>query len=72
MSGWYLKRGTTEVGPGSDDQVRAAFKKGSLSLESLVRKDGQQDWVALKDSGLLTDEDKNPFIAEAKVEKPAG
>lgn len=72
MSGWYLKRGTTEVGPGSDDQVRAAFKKGSLSLESLMRKDGQQDWVALKDSGLLTDEDKNPFIAEAKVEKPAG
>jgi len=55
MSGWYLKRGTTEVGPGSDDQVRAAFKKGSLSLESLVRKDGQKDWVALKDSGLLND-----------------
>jgi uncharacterized RDD family membrane protein YckC len=72
MSGWYLKRGTTEVGPGSDDQVRAAFKKGSLSLESLVRKDGQKDWVALKDSGLLNDEDKNPFIVDGKVEKPTG
>ena len=72
MSGWYLKRGSTEVGPGSDDQVRAAFKKGSLSLESLVRKDGQKDWVTLKDSGLLTDDDKNPFMAEGKVEKPAG
>ena len=72
MSGWYLKRGTTEVGPGSDDQLRAAFKKGSLSLESLVRKDGQNEWVALKDSGLLTDEDKNPFMADGKVEKPTG
>jgi len=69
MSGWYLKRGESEVGPGSDDQLRSAFKKGSLTLDSLVRQEGQRDWVALKDSGLLPEEDKNPFLAGSKPVK---
>jgi len=69
MSGWYLKRGDSEVGPGSDDQLRSAFKKGSLTLDSLVRQEGQKDWVALKDSGLLPEEDKNPFLAGSKPVK---
>jgi uncharacterized RDD family membrane protein YckC len=69
MSGWYLKRGESEIGPGSDDQLRSAFKKGSLTLDALVRSEGQKDWIALKDSGLLTEEDKNPFLAGSKPVK---
>lgn len=65
MSRWYLKRGDSEVGPGSEDQLRAAFKKGSLSKDSLVKREGQTEWVPLKDSGILPPEDTNPFDADA-------
>lgn len=27
MANWYLKRGDGESGPGTEDQIRAAFKK---------------------------------------------
>ena len=63
MSRWFLKRGESEVGPGTEDQLRAAFKKGSLSLDSLVKKEGHTEWVPLKDSGILSPEDSNPFVA---------
>jgi uncharacterized RDD family membrane protein YckC len=60
---WYLKRGDGEVGPGSDEQIRAAFKKNALNLDSLVRQENSQDWVTLKDSGILPPDDANPFLA---------
>ena len=63
MSRWYLKRGDGEVGPGSDEQIRAAFKKGALQLSSLVRREDKQEWVSLQDSGILPQEDVNPFMA---------
>jgi uncharacterized RDD family membrane protein YckC len=72
MSRWYLKRGEAEVGPGSADQVRAAFKKGSLSLESMVKKEGETDWVMLKDSGILSPEETNPFVAARTFEAGGG
>lgn len=63
MSRWYLKRGDSEVGPGTDEQLKAAFKKGSLTLDSMVKKEGASEWVALKDSGILPPEEGNPFVA---------
>lgn len=62
MSRWYLKRGDSEIGPGTDEQLKAAFKKGSLTLNSLVKKEGQSEWVALRDSGILSPDDTNPFL----------
>ena len=65
MANWYLKRAGGEVGPGSDEQIRAAFKKNALNLDSLVRQENSQDWVTLKDSGILPQDDANPFLAGA-------
>jgi len=72
MSRWYLKRGESEVGPGTEEQLKTAFKKGSLTLDSMVKKEGQSEWVALKDSGILSPEDSNPFVAGAERLGDAG
>ncbi len=42
MANWYLKRGDGESGPGTEDQIRAAFKKKTLHLDSHVRRDDSQ------------------------------
>lgn len=70
MSKWYLKRGDSEVGPGSEDQIKAAFKKGVLSLDSLVRRDGENDWKALRDSGILSEDEANPFVVASTQRGP--
>lgn len=72
MSRWYLKRGESEVGPGTEEQLKAAFKKGSLALDALVKKEGQSEWVALRDSGILSPEDSNPFVVGAERTPDAG
>lgn len=72
MSRWYLKRGESEVGPGTEEQLKAAFKKGSLALDSLVKKEGQSEWVFLKDSGILSPEDSNPFVGVTERMGDAG
>lgn len=55
MNRWYAKRGTSEVGPGTDAQILSALRKGALTKDSLLRKDGDNEWVTLRDSGILTD-----------------
>jgi len=65
MSRWYMKRGDTKVGPGSEDQLRSAFKKGALQADALVRREDRQEWVPLKDAGILAPEDISPFLADS-------
>ena len=73
MSKWVEKKGDKEVGPGSLEQMKSAFKKGSLALDSLVREEGSDQWIPLKESGILGPEDYNPFMpggTEANAPQP--
>jgi uncharacterized RDD family membrane protein YckC len=62
MTNWYMKRGGEEVGPGSEAQLRSAFKKGAISLDTMVRREDSQEWMTLKESLLVTPDDVNPFL----------
>lgn len=61
MANWFLKRGDKESGPGTDDQLRSAFKKGSINADSLVRREDQAQWIKFRDSGILPPDAFNPF-----------
>lgn len=69
MNRWYAKQGTSEVGPGTEAQILSAFRKGTLTKDSLVRKDGDNEWVTLRDSGILTDtvNDDSDLDAEREI-----
>lgn len=53
MANWYMQHGKTEVGPGSEDQLRAAFEKGKVTKSTKVRKEDSAGWVKLGSTGIL-------------------
>jgi hypothetical protein len=61
-----MKRGEQEVGPGSEDQLRAAFKKGAMTLDTLVRREDSQEWMSLKESLIVAPDDMNPFLVNER------
>jgi uncharacterized RDD family membrane protein YckC len=65
MTKWFIKRGDAEVGPGTEEQMKSAFKKGAISLETLVRREDSQEWMTLKQSLLIPEQDSNPFVGSS-------
>lgn len=63
MAKWFMKRGDQEIGPGTEDQLRAAYSKGAISLDTLIRRDDSQQWIPLKESSIISPENMNPFFA---------
>jgi uncharacterized RDD family membrane protein YckC len=53
MANWYMKRGSLAVGPGTTEQLRAAYNKGSITADNLIRREDSEDWIRLGDSGVL-------------------
>jgi uncharacterized RDD family membrane protein YckC len=69
---WFIKRGDSEVGPGTEDQLKAAWKKGSITMDTLVRREGDQEWMTLRQSLIVSEEQENPFMdGSARNEKAA-
>jgi uncharacterized RDD family membrane protein YckC len=68
MTNWYMKRGDQEVGPGTEAQLRSAFKKGVITLDTLVRREDSREWMTLRDSLLVAPEDMNPFLGGASAD----
>lgn len=61
---WYLRRNGKESGPGTEEQLRAAFKKRAISLDTELRREDKTEWIKLRDAGILSPEDSNPFISD--------
>ena len=66
MADWYMQHGKTEIGPGTEDHLRAAFEKGKITNSTKVRQDGSVKWVKLGSTGIL---DQAAF--EVKIAKQA-
>jgi uncharacterized RDD family membrane protein YckC len=70
MTEWYIKRGDQEVGPGTEAQLQLAFKKGAITLETLVRRADSAEWMTLKASLIVAPDEVNPFLgSEPRGEK---
>ena len=64
MANWYMKQGSNELGPGTEDQLRSAFAKGKVTNDTMVRQEDSPEWVKFGLSGLGGQGEK---IAEAKT-----
>jgi uncharacterized RDD family membrane protein YckC len=64
MANWYMQHGKSEVGPGSENQLRAAFEKGKVTKSTKVRKEDSADWVKLGSTGIL-----DQGVSDNKLEK---
>ena len=70
MAKWYLKRNGKESGPGTEDQLRAAFKKRTITLDAEVRREDETQWIRLRDAAILDPADSNPFIDDRSQSDP--
>lgn len=71
MAKWYLMRNGKESGPGTEEQLRAAFKKRAISLDAEVRREDETQWIRLRDAGILDPADSNPFLADEPQTDPS-
>jgi len=53
MQGWFYKHGSQILGPISLDELKTLQSQGALGPDTLVRRSGQWQWVALQSLGEL-------------------
>jgi hypothetical protein len=71
--GWFVRRGTTQLGPYPFHRLRRAARNSKLRADDLVRKDGFADWVRADSISALFEQPSsavsaspaNPFEKEA-------
>lgn len=67
---WYIALNEEQVGPLSDDEVRAEIEAGNVTGSTYIWKDGLDDWITVFESGAfegLVDEGE-PDIADVAGE----
>ncbi len=73
MANWFMKHGSKEVGPGTEDQLRSAFAKGKVTNDTMVRQEDSTEWMkfgvtGLRDQGDPITETKEKSVREKQRE----
>jgi uncharacterized membrane protein YhaH (DUF805 family) len=59
---WFVKNGNDEVGPGTEEQIMAAYRAGKIDKETLVRKEGEGAWMPFKSAVIV--EQQSPDLGQ--------
>ncbi len=66
---WFCKAGGTKLGPVSTERVREMVEGGALTVESLVWRDGMEDWMPV---GQVPDVLSEGFVVTARSASRSG
>lgn len=63
MPQWYYGSPAGQTGPVGDDEIRALIASGAVAAETLVWRDGMQDWTPMRMVPELNGYPVNPYQA---------
>lgn len=72
MEKWYISINSKARGPFSEGQIRQKVQKGDLTSETLIYKEGDLDWLPLKEQSLwspMLNEDQGHSFTPSKDSK---
>ena len=66
-SQWFYARADETVGPVTQEQLAALVRQRALQGDTLVWREGLEDWVALRDSGAFTTRASPPPLSRGQA-----